>query len=86
MDWLVFCLLRVPTFLSANSEIDRRRTLYRPVRRSLPVKALGGVSLTGRETNYDYKPFCTVLHLPQHSNNDQNYKQSNEGHSKDDRY
>ena len=44
MDWLVFCLLRVPTFLSANSEIDRRRTIYRPVRRSLPVQALGGVS------------------------------------------
>ena len=44
MDWLVFCLLHVPTFLSANSEIDRRRPFYRPVRRSLPVQALGGVS------------------------------------------
>ena len=44
MDWLEFCLLRVPTFLSANSEIDRRRSFYRPVRRSLPVQALGGVS------------------------------------------
>ena len=41
MEWLVF--YRVPTFLSANSEIDRRRTFYRPVRRSLPVQALGGV-------------------------------------------
>ena len=44
MDWLVFYLLGVPTFLSANSEIDRRRPLYRLVRRSLPVQALGGVS------------------------------------------
>ena len=44
MDWLVFCLLGVPTFLSANSEIDRRRSFYRPVHRSLPVQALGGVS------------------------------------------
>ena len=44
MEWLVFNLLGVPTFLSANSEIDRRRTFHRPVRRTLPVKALGGVS------------------------------------------
>ena len=44
MEWLVFCLLRVPTFLSAYSEIDRRHTFYRPVRRSLPVQALGRVS------------------------------------------
>ena len=44
MDWLVFCLLGVPTFLSANSEIVRRRSFYRPVSRSLPVQAIGGVS------------------------------------------
>ena len=44
MEWLVFYLPCVPTFLSANSKIDCTHTFYRPVHRSLPVQALGRVS------------------------------------------